>query len=77
MNAEPTRSILETGAGGIELIARGNGPLLVLWPSAARDSEDFDAIATAFGDAGLRVRRPQPRGMGRSSRPLDGLTLHD
>jgi pimeloyl-ACP methyl ester carboxylesterase len=50
---------------------------LVLLPSASRDSEDFDEIAWLFAEAGLHVLRPQPRGMGASSGPLEGLTLHD
>jgi pimeloyl-ACP methyl ester carboxylesterase len=59
------------------VIAEGNGPLLVLLPSSSRDSEDFDDVAGIFAAAGLRVLRPQPRGIGRSTGPLLGLTLHD
>jgi pimeloyl-ACP methyl ester carboxylesterase len=72
-----TRRIVTRGAVRIDVIDEGSGPLLVLLPSAARDSEDFDDVAAAFARAGLRVLRPQPRGMGESSGPLDGLTLHD
>jgi pimeloyl-ACP methyl ester carboxylesterase len=72
-----TRRTVAHGGVRIEVIDEGNGPLLVLLPSAARDSEDFDDVAAAFARAGLRVLRPQPRGMGRSTGPLDGLTLHD
>jgi pimeloyl-ACP methyl ester carboxylesterase len=50
---------------------------LVLLPSSSRDSEDFDDIAVLFAEAGLHVLRPQPRGMGASTGPLEGLTLHD
>ena len=50
---------------------------LVLLPSSSRDSEDFDAIAGQFADAGYRVLRPQPRGMCASTGPMTGLTLHD
>jgi pimeloyl-ACP methyl ester carboxylesterase len=72
-----TRRMVTRGGVRIEVIDEGSGPLLVLLPSAARDSEDFDDVAAAFARAGLRVLRPQPRGMGQSSGPLDGLTLHD
>ena len=38
---------------------------LVLLPSSSRDSEDFDEISRRCSrPAGLRVLRPQPRGMG-------------
>jgi pimeloyl-ACP methyl ester carboxylesterase len=50
---------------------------LVLLPSSSRDSEDFDEISEMFAAGGLRVIRPQPRGMCGSIGPMDGLTLHD
>src|SRR3954463_11370363 len=50
---------------------------LVLLPSSSRDSEDFDDIAQRFAALGMRVLRPQPRGMGASTGPMAGLTLHD
>jgi pimeloyl-ACP methyl ester carboxylesterase len=77
MAGEQTRRTVAHGDVRIEVIDEGSGRLLVLLPSAARDSEDFDDVAAAFARAGLRVLRPQPRGMGRSTGPLDGLALHD
>jgi pimeloyl-ACP methyl ester carboxylesterase len=77
MTGQRTRTIVPAGEAHIELIAEGEGPLLVLLPSSSRDSEDFDAIAVAFAAAGLRVLRPQPRGMGASVGRMEGLTLHD
>ena len=71
------REIVTRGDTRIEVIAEGSGPLLVMLPSSSRDSEDFDDVAAALAQAGLRVLRPQPRGTGRSTGPLDGLTLHD
>ncbi|MBS0638655.1 MAG: alpha/beta hydrolase [Proteobacteria bacterium] len=50
---------------------------LVLLPSSSRDSEDFDDLAARFSAHGLRVLRPQPRGMCASTGPMTGLTLHD
>jgi pimeloyl-ACP methyl ester carboxylesterase len=72
-----TRYLVRHEPARIEVIAEGAGPLLVMLPSSSRDSEDFDAPAAAFARAGLRVLRPQPRGMGRSEGPLTNLTLHD
>jgi pimeloyl-ACP methyl ester carboxylesterase len=77
MAGERTRGIVTHGDVQIDVIAEGSGPLLVLLPSSSRDSEDFDPVAAELARAGLRVLRPQPRGMGRSTGPLDGLTLHD
>jgi len=74
---ERTREIVARGEVRIEVVAEGSGALLVLLPSSSRDSEDFDDVAAAFARSGLRVLRPQPRGMGRSSGTLAGLTLHD
>jgi len=45
---------------------------LLVWPSFARDSiEDFHEFSTALAEAGYRVLRPQPRGMGESTGPID------
>jgi pimeloyl-ACP methyl ester carboxylesterase len=77
MGPERTRDLVTAGAVRIDVIIDGSGPLLVMLPSSSRDSEDFDAVAAMFAAAGLRVLRPQPRGMGRSTGPLEKLTLHD
>lgn len=52
-------------------------PALVLLPSSLRDSRDFDPLVRPLVAAGFRVLRPQPRGMGASCGPLEGLTLAD
>jgi pimeloyl-ACP methyl ester carboxylesterase len=72
-----TREIVAYDKVRIEVIAEGSGPLVVLLPSRGRDSEDFDEIAVGIAKAGFRVLRPQPRGAGGSSGPMQGLTLHD
>lgn len=61
----------------IEVIAEGNGPLIVMLPSSGRDSEDFDDVAADIAAAGFRVLRPQPRGIGRSIGPMEHISLHD
>jgi pimeloyl-ACP methyl ester carboxylesterase len=77
MARERERAIIAQGNVQIDVIAEGSGPLLVMLPSSSRDSEDFGDAAAALAGAGLRVLRPQPRGMGQSVGPLEGLTLHD
>ncbi|KAJ0305572.1 uncharacterized protein N0V96_011356 [Colletotrichum fioriniae] len=55
----------------IQVLVEGDGPSLLVWPSYARDSiDDFHEFSTALADAGYRVLRPQPRGMGESTGPI-------
>lgn len=75
--AQRTREVIRRDNVRIEVIAEGRGPLLVLLPSLGRDSEEFDPVAEQLAAGGLRVLRPQPRGYGRSSGPMTGITLHD
>jgi pimeloyl-ACP methyl ester carboxylesterase len=75
--SEVTRTIIARGDSRIEVLSQGSGPLVVLLPSLGRGAEDFDAIAAALAKAHFRVLRPQPRGIGHSTGPLTGITLHD
>lgn len=52
------------------------GPPLVMLASSQRDAGDFDESAALLADAGFRVLRPWPRGMGASNGTLEGLTLY-
>src|SRR5580692_12899337 len=72
-----TREVVTRDGVSIDLIAEGRGPLIVLLPSLGRDSEEFDPLAEQIAAAGFRVLRPQPRGFGRSTGPMQNLTLHD
>jgi pimeloyl-ACP methyl ester carboxylesterase len=76
-HSDRKRDIVACGDARIEVIAEGAGSLVVILPSRGRDSEDYDAVASGIARAGFRVLRPQPRGAGRSSGPMTGLTLHD
>ena len=55
----------------------GEGPAVVLLPSLARNSDDYDQVAEGLAAAGLHVLRPKPRGIGRSAGPMTNITLHD
>ena len=70
------RVLLEAGPARIDVIVEGHGPAVVLLPSSQRDSEDFDDLAQRLAADGFKVLRPQPRGMGLSTGPMEGLTLH-
>lgn len=72
-----TRELVRRDNVTIEVIAEGRGPLIVMLPSLGRDSEEFDPAAERIAAAGFRVLRPQPRGYGRSTGPMENLTLHD
>jgi pimeloyl-ACP methyl ester carboxylesterase len=51
----------------IEILAQGEGPVLVVLPSYGRDGiADFDRFADLIACSGMRILRPQPRGIGRS-----------
>jgi pimeloyl-ACP methyl ester carboxylesterase len=65
------------GDARLEVLVQGDGPAIVLLPSLGRGAADFDPIAEGLAAAGFRVLRPQPRGIGASTGPWDGLTLED
>ncbi|BEP62287.1 hypothetical protein GmRootV213_28410 [Variovorax sp. V213] len=75
--AEPVsgRELLHDGGVAIDVLVDGTGPAIVLLPSSQRDSLDFDVVSRQIARAGYRVLRPQPRGMGRSRGPMEGLNL--
>jgi pimeloyl-ACP methyl ester carboxylesterase len=72
-----TRTVIAHGDVRIEVLTQGQGNLIVLLPSLGRGAADFDAVAERVADAGYRVLRPQPRGIGGSRGPLAGIDLHD
>lgn len=75
--AARTREIGRYDNVEIDLIAEGRGPLIVMLPSRGRDSEDFDDVAARLAEAGYRVLRPQPRGAGKSTGPLENIRMQD
>jgi pimeloyl-ACP methyl ester carboxylesterase len=69
----------QTPAGEVRIAARvmGQGPLVVLVPSLGRGASDFDRLAARLADQGYRAAAIDPRGVGQSRGPTDGLTLFD
>ena len=61
----------------IEVIAQGLGPAIVILPSLGRGAEDYNVVSSLLARNSFRVLRPQPRGIGLSTGPMTGLTLHD
>ena len=76
MTTADTR-MLDLPAGLLEVHREGAGHSLVLVPSLGRGQEDFDGIAPMLVAAGLRLIRPEPRGIGGSAPLREGATLFD
>lgn len=76
-SATRTRQIVRYDSVAIDVIVEGQGPAILLLPSLARDSEDYDPVAEGLAAAGFRVLRPQPRGIGASTGAMTGISLHD
>jgi pimeloyl-ACP methyl ester carboxylesterase len=76
-SAQRMRDLVKYDDIAIEVIVDGEGPGIVLLPSLARDSEDYDVVAEGLAAAGYRVLRPQPRGIGRSKGPMVNVSLPD
>lgn len=69
--------IVARGPARIAYRATGEGPAVLLLASLGRGAEDFAEVAPLVAAAGLRVLCPDPRGIGHSTGPMDGLTLYD
>lgn len=77
MTDDSSRIMIRHDDAELEVLAHGAGPRIVMLPSLGRGAADFAAIAVRVAAAGYRVLCPEPRGIGRSSGPLAGITLHD
>jgi pimeloyl-ACP methyl ester carboxylesterase len=75
MPAEPRLQMIDGPDGPLELFVAGAGPMVVLVASLGRGATDFADLADRLGRAGYRTVCPQPRGIGRSTAPLAGLTM--
>jgi pimeloyl-ACP methyl ester carboxylesterase len=71
------REVLQDGGVSIEVLIDGSGPLVVMIASLGRPADDFDDLAARVADAGFTAARPQPRGVGTSSGPMEGVSLAD
>ncbi|WP_260505220.1 alpha/beta fold hydrolase [Ralstonia pseudosolanacearum] len=70
------RKLVRHGEVQIETLSQGSGPTVVILPSLGRGSEDYDEVARLLAADGLRVLRPQPRGIGQSKGPMANLDMH-
>jgi pimeloyl-ACP methyl ester carboxylesterase len=67
----------EKGETRVGIIVRGEGPLVVLVPSLGRGAADFDDLAARLAQAGYTAAAVDPRGVGDSAGPMEGVTLFD
>jgi len=67
---------IDSGPVTLEYFDEGRGPALFILPSLGRGPADYDELSRLLVVQGVRVLRPQPRGIGGSRGPMTGLTLH-
>src|SRR5206468_11758999 len=68
---------IEVGAAMLEAAIYGAGDTVVLLPGGGCSIRYFDAFARRLTEVGFRAVAINPRGVGESTGPLAGLTLHD
>jgi hypothetical protein len=65
------------GEAVIEYQIDGKGPAVLMIASLGRPASDFDELSGSLVAAGYSTIRPQPRGIGGSTGPMNGLSLSD
>jgi pimeloyl-ACP methyl ester carboxylesterase len=76
-NSEVTIDIIHHNGAELHTLVQGTGDPIVILPSLGRGAEDYDEVAEYLDAAGHRVIRPQPRGIGGSTGPMEKIDLHD
>jgi len=71
------RLIPRPSGGEIAFSLEGTGPSVLMIPSLGRPASDFDDLSRRLVAAGFTAVCPDPRGISKSTGPMDGLTLHD
>ena len=69
--------MIDAGNSTIQTFVRGAGPVIVMLPSFGRGARDFDEVADILVTAGYRVVLPEPRGIGRSTGPMEDTRFND
>jgi pimeloyl-ACP methyl ester carboxylesterase len=71
------QQIVTNGKATLQVTVRGRGIPIVFIPSLGRGVHDFDDLSRHLARSGYESVLPEPRGIGSSIGPLDGITLHD
>lgn len=75
--AEAVAKFVEHDGVRVHVTVIGQGRPVVLLPSVGRSVEDFFELAGLLVERGCAVLLPTPRGIGGSTGPMQGITLHD
>jgi len=75
--APERRHFVRAGPATLQVTIRGQGEPIVFIPSRGRGIEDFDDLSRRLVQAGYQAILPEPRGIGGSTGPLEGVTYHD
>jgi pimeloyl-ACP methyl ester carboxylesterase len=70
------RKLLKNSNLTTEVFAQGKGPIIVILPSLGRSVRDYDEVSMKLAQAGFRVIRPEPRGIGASTGPMKNQNMH-
>jgi pimeloyl-ACP methyl ester carboxylesterase len=68
---------VKAGPATLQVTIRGRGDPIVFIPSRGRGVHDFDDLSSRLVQAGYRAILPEPRGIGGSTGPIEGITYHD
>ena len=71
------RVVVPGPCGPLEVHIYGEGPAVMLIASLGRSAHDFADLAARLAAAGFCALALEPRGIGASSSPLEGLTMAD
>jgi len=71
------QQVVTNGKTSIHVSVRGKGTPIIFIPSLGRGVQDFDDLSGRLARSGYQTILPEPRGIGSSTGPLDGITLHD
>ena len=71
------RTVVPGPGGPLEVHVCGEGPAVVLIASLGRGAQDFADLAARLAASGFCALALEPRGIGASSSPLEGLTMAD
>ena len=68
---------IAAGPARIRAFVRGAGPTVVMACGMGRPPGDLESFGKTVADAGYKVAIAEYRGVGESTGPFDGITLHD
>lgn len=71
------RTVVVGPEGPLEVLVYGMGPAVALLASLGRGANDFADLATRLAAAGFCALGLEPRGVGASCSPLQGVTMAD